>query len=58
MELELCNVCDEPTGKAGQGDGSLYCAKCETGPLCEKHAIMGDDCHCIPCSQKNSSETT
>lgn len=33
--LEYCHVCDEPTGRAGQGDGSLYC-ECDRGPFCEE----------------------
>ena len=33
--LEYCFVCDEPTGRAGQGDGSLYC-ECDKGPFCEE----------------------
>jgi len=31
--LEYCCVCDEPTGKAGPGDGSIYC-DCGAGPFC------------------------
>lgn len=30
---ELCAVCDEPTGRAGAGDDSLYAA--DVGPLCQ-----------------------
>lgn len=33
--LERCCVCDAPTGKAGPGDGSLYC-ECGEGPFCEE----------------------
>ena len=33
--LEYCFVCDEPTGRAGQSDGSLYC-ECDAGPFCER----------------------
>lgn len=32
--LEYCCVCDEPTGRAGAGDDSLYCG-CDCGPFCE-----------------------
>lgn len=32
---ERCCECDDPTGKAGKGDGSLYCELCERGPFCE-----------------------
>jgi hypothetical protein len=32
--LEYCFHCGGPTGKAGQGDGSLYC-ECDAGPFCE-----------------------
>lgn len=35
-DLEYCCECDEPTGNAGKGDGSLYIA--HEGPFC-------DDCH-------------
>jgi hypothetical protein len=34
-KVEYCAVCGEPTGKAGPGDGSIYC-NCGAGPLCEK----------------------
>ena len=34
MDLEHCVVCDEPTGKAGKGDDSLYLAD-GTGPYCQ-----------------------
>lgn len=33
--LERCCYCDEPTGKAGAGEGSLYCT-CGCGPFCEE----------------------
>jgi len=33
--LEMCCKCDEPTGKAGPGDGSIYCPVCSEGPFCE-----------------------
>ena len=32
--LEKCVLCDEPTGRAGKGEDSLYCEVCEKGPLC------------------------
>ncbi len=32
--LEYCFNCGSPTGKAGQGDGSLYC-ECDAGPFCD-----------------------
>lgn len=31
---EYCCDCKEPTGKAGVGDGSIYC-DCGKGPFCE-----------------------
>ena len=44
--LERCCVCDQPTGKAGAGDGSLYCAYCDQGPFC-------DECYdAHPCADK------
>ncbi len=33
--LEYCFNCNEPTGKAGLGDGSLYC-ECDEGPFCSE----------------------
>lgn len=24
MEMELCIICEDPTGRAGQGDDSIY----------------------------------
>lgn len=32
--LEICDACDEPTGNAGAGDGSLFTDEGE-GPFCE-----------------------
>ncbi|KKN47700.1 hypothetical protein LCGC14_0660230 [marine sediment metagenome] len=32
--LEYCFNCNDATGRAGQGDGSLYC-ECDEGPFCE-----------------------
>ena len=37
-DIERCSHCDEPTGKAGRGDDSLYSTLpdgVEHGPLCE-----------------------
>ena len=31
---ERCYICDDATGNAGKGDGSLYCECCEQGPFC------------------------
>ena len=38
MELEHCCDCDEPTGNAGRGDGSIYIEyhDKEVGPLCDE----------------------
>jgi len=36
MNEEHCCVCDDPTGKAGQGDDSLFCESCEDGPFCSE----------------------
>lgn len=35
-QIELCCECDEPTGRAGKSDDSLYCEFCEGGPFCEE----------------------
>ncbi len=39
--LEMCVVCDDPTGRAGRGEDSIYCDVCEVvgvnilcGPFC------------------------
>ena len=32
--LEHCFICDEPTGRAGKGEDSLYCDECDKGPYC------------------------
>lgn len=37
MTEERCVVCDEPTGRAGRDDDSLYCGECDLGPLCQEH---------------------
>lgn len=43
---EECFLCNAYTGKAGAGDGSLYC-NCGTGPYCEEcwshHMEVCDD---------------
>ena len=33
--IELCSECEEPTGRAGAGEDSLYSDDGETGPFCE-----------------------
>lgn len=33
--LERCVICDEPTGRAGRADDSIYCPECNNGPFCE-----------------------
>ncbi len=40
--LEHCCHCDQPTGKAGRGDGSIYIDALDLGPLCEEcwHAAV------------------
>ena len=38
MRIERCIECDEPTGRAGKYDDSLYCDECGEGPFCEEHA--------------------
>ncbi len=45
--LEFCCNCDNPTGRAGAADGSLYCDGdgCGVGPLCETCF----DAHCVVC---------
>lgn len=34
--LEWCVTCDNPTGKAGRGEDSLYCETCDEGPFCSE----------------------
>jgi len=36
--LEYCQECDQPTGKAGRDEDSLYCDECweHDGPFCEQ----------------------
>lgn len=31
---EECFICDDLTGRAGQGEDSLYCDECDKGPYC------------------------
>ena len=33
--IEMCVECDEPTGKAGRCEDSIYCSYCDCGPLCD-----------------------
>jgi hypothetical protein len=35
QRLEECVKCGDYTGKAGPGDGSLYCERDDKGPYCE-----------------------
>lgn len=34
--LELCIQCDQPTGRAGACEDSMYCCICDEGPFCEE----------------------
>ena len=36
--LEYCCVrgCEQPTGRAGRGDDSIYCDVCDAGPYCSE----------------------
>ncbi len=34
--LEYCCACDSPTGRAGQGEDSLYTDNAALGPFCEE----------------------
>ena len=41
--LEMCDVCDDATGRAGRGEDSIYCSACEddganvpSGPFCSE----------------------
>ncbi len=39
MSIERCHECDDPTGRAGIGEDSLYCdeGECDgVGPFCEE----------------------
>lgn len=35
MKIEMCIVCDSPTGKAGYYEDSNYCP-CGKGPYCDE----------------------
>lgn len=35
LRYEYCDVCGSETGRAGVGDGSIFCNDCGRGPLCE-----------------------
>ena len=35
-QLEHCSICDDPTGRAGIGDDSIFYLDDEIGPLCEE----------------------
>ena len=41
--LEYCCICGGTTGKAGSGDGSLYC--CDEGPFCDDCCLSHWDNH-------------
>ncbi len=47
--LEYCTLCDEPTGRAGRGDDSIYCTlirtqRMATGRLLEEGNEVGPLC--------------
>jgi hypothetical protein len=35
QSVEMCSVCDQPTGYAGIAEDSLYCEYCGEGPFCD-----------------------
>jgi hypothetical protein len=51
-DLEYCCKCGEPTGHAGAGEDSIFCANedCQLGPLCRSCAVLADDCWCTKCA--------
>jgi len=54
-DLELCDVCGEPTGRAGEGDDSICCSVCLRGPLCDNCLSAIDDIcpECWLCEMSN-----
>jgi hypothetical protein len=55
-ELEICTVCQEPTGNAGRDEDSLYCEEHETGPYCQK-CFDNHSCMCQTQYMKRRAET-
>ena len=51
--LERCYACDEPTGRAGRADDSLFCAECDAGPFCEE--CWDQPCPTVGCSRGRES---
>ena len=46
QSIERCIECDEPTGRAGRSEDSLFCDTCDAGPFCETcHEVHGYICH-------------
>jgi len=56
MSLEYCDICDEPTDRAGRGDDSLVCIYCDR-VICEScmSDMSEDDVICKECEQKIDS---
>ncbi len=50
MSIEYCETCDEPTGNAGRGDGSVFVERNgkEIGPLCD---TCSNDFCCSQCGE-------
>lgn len=44
QHLEYCGECDEPTGRAGKYEDSIYCDSCGSGPFCENCKIGENTC--------------
>lgn len=52
MSVEYCEICDEPTGKAGRLDDSLVCANCNRVICKECQADFDEVVMCRPCTAK------
>ncbi len=70
MGIECCDVCDDPTGNAGRGEGSIFVVRNgkEIGPLCDvcsgdfscsqcgEIAIELHEGYCLDCTTQNQEE--
>ena len=34
LSYEECFICNDLTGRSGEGEDSLYCDECDNGPYC------------------------
>jgi hypothetical protein len=54
-DIEHCVNCGDPTGKAGEGEDSLFCNACGEGPFCER-CDEEHQCRCGLCGEPGADK--